>query len=106
MAPSDSLDRELRLHCALARDTMTTAPSTPLPLPWEGQPYSVKRHGVLITNCDSEPVQTPGCIQAHGLLLVLRPTDLVVLQVSENVERWLGCSVQDLLGQPIARVFG
>ena len=106
VAPSDSLDRELRLHCALARDTMTTAPSTPLPLPWEGQPYSVKRHGVLITNCDSEPVQTPGCIQAHGVLLVLRPTDLVVLQVSENVERWLGCSVQDLLGQPIARVFG
>lgn len=37
---------------------------------------------------------------------MLRPTDLVVLQVSENVERWLGCSVQDLLGQPVARVFG
>ena len=40
--------------------------------PWEGQPYSVKRHGVTITNCDSEPIQTPGCIQAHGALLVLR----------------------------------
>jgi hypothetical protein len=48
-----------------------TAPTTPLP--WDGQPYSIKRHGVSITNCDSEPIQTPGCIQAHGALLVLRP---------------------------------
>ena len=32
-------------------------------------PYSIKRHGVSLSNCDDEPVQTPGCIQAHGLLL-------------------------------------
>ena len=47
-------------------------------------PYSVKRHGVTIANCDSEPVQTPGCIQPHGVLLALRPSDLSVAQVSEN----------------------
>ena len=35
--------------------------------------------GLTITNCDSEPVRTPGCIQAHGALLVLRP----VLAVSD-----------------------
>ena len=85
---------------------MTTTPSTPGLLPWEGQPYSVKRHGVSITNCDSEPVQTPGCIQSHGVLLVVRPTDLTVVQISENAEPWLGCSVQDLLGKSIALVFG
>jgi len=39
-------------------------------LPWAGQAYSVKRFGVTITNCESEPVQTPGCIQGHGALLV------------------------------------
>ena len=85
---------------------MTTTPSAPLSLPWEGQPYSVKRHGISIPNCDSEPVQTPGCIQGHGVLLVLRPADLTIVQVSENAERWLGCSVQALLGQSIAAVFG
>jgi two-component system, chemotaxis family, sensor kinase Cph1 len=85
---------------------MTITPSTPVPLPWEGQPYSIKRHGISITNCDSEPVQTPGCIQAHGVLLVLRSTDLTVLQVSENAERWLGRTIPSLLGQPIAAVVG
>ena len=29
-------------------------------VPWSAEPYSIKRHGVQITNCDSEPVQTPG----------------------------------------------
>ena len=27
-------------------------------------PYSTKRHGLTLVNCDSEPVQTPGCVQA------------------------------------------
>lgn len=29
------------------------------PLPWEGQPYSIKRHGVTITNCASIVVPRP-----------------------------------------------
>jgi light-regulated signal transduction histidine kinase (bacteriophytochrome) len=74
--------------------------------PWEGQPYSVKRHGVTITNCDSEPIQTPGCIQAHGALLVLRPTDLTILQASENTGRLLGRRPEELLGQPASAVIG
>ena len=47
-------------------------------------PYSIKRHGVSLSNCDDEPVQTPGCIQAHGLLLALSLDDLIVRQASEN----------------------
>lgn len=39
--------------------------ATPPP-PWAGAPYSIERHGVTITHCDSEPVQAPGCVQAHG----------------------------------------
>ncbi|MBC7604384.1 MAG: hypothetical protein H7255_17210, partial [Ramlibacter sp.] len=50
----------------------------PVHPPWAGGAYSIKRHGVTLSNCDAEPVQTPGCIQAHGALLVLRPDDLVV----------------------------
>jgi light-regulated signal transduction histidine kinase (bacteriophytochrome) len=85
---------------------MTTSSSPPDALPWEGQAYSIKRHGTTITNCDSEPVQTPGCIQAHGALLVLRTADLTILQVSENVDRWLGFAPQDLLGRPAATAIG
>ncbi len=76
------------------------------PLPWAGQPYSIKRHGVSITNCDSEPVQTPGCIQAHGAMLVLRPSDLTILQASENTDQLLGCSAASLLNTPVRNAVG
>lgn len=69
-------------------------------------PYSIKRDGLTITNCDSEPVQTPGCIQPHGVLLALRLTDLTILQVSENCADWLGARPADLLGQPVSAVLG
>ena len=74
--------------------------------PWEGQPYSIKRHGVSITNCDSEPVQTPGCVQAHGAMLVLRPADLTVLQASENTDRLLGHSADTLLNKAVRVAIG
>jgi chemotaxis family two-component system sensor kinase Cph1 len=69
-------------------------------------PYSVRRHGVTITNCDAEPVQTPGCIQPHGVLLALRPGELTIAQVSENSERWLGAPPDRLLGRCVADVLG
>ncbi|MDB4946990.1 MAG: multi-sensor signal transduction histidine kinase [Labilithrix sp.] len=75
-------------------------------LPWSNGVYSVKRHGVTITNCDSEPVHTPGCIQAHGALLVVRPSDLEILQISENVHALLGQHPADLLGRPIGAALG
>ncbi len=77
--------------------------SEPTGLPF---PYSVRRHGVTITNCDAEPIQTPGCIQPHGVLLALRPDDLTIAQVSENSERWLGAPPDRLLGGCVAEVLG
>ena len=74
--------------------------------PWDGQAYSVKRHGVSITNCDSEPVQTPGCVQAHGAMLVLRPADLTILQASENSDRLLGHPAPSLLNESVRVVIG
>jgi len=74
--------------------------------PWDGQPYSIKRHGVTITNCDSEPVQTPGCVQAHGAMLVLRPTDLTILQASENTDRLLGHPADTLLNKSVRAAIG
>jgi two-component system, chemotaxis family, sensor kinase Cph1 len=69
-------------------------------------PYSIKRHGLSLANCDAEPVQTPGCIQAHGMLLALRAADLVVTQVSENCARWTGVAPDGILGRPLAQVVG
>lgn len=80
--------------------------STSNPLPWKNHPYSVKRHGLTITNCDMEPVQTPGCIQAHGALLVLRLSNLSILQASDNAQAVLGHAADGLLGQPASRVIG
>jgi chemotaxis family two-component system sensor kinase Cph1 len=73
---------------------------------WIGEPYSIKRHGLTLSNCDSEPVQTPGCVQAHGALLVLRLADLTVVQASENSETLLGHPPAALLGRPVATVLG
>jgi len=78
-----------------------------LPPPaWQGQAYSTKRFGVSITDCDSEPVQTPGCIQAHGALLVLRPADLSIAQVSENSAEVLGTAPAACLGRPLQELVG
>jgi two-component system, chemotaxis family, sensor kinase Cph1 len=76
------------------------------PLPWADGPYSIKRHGLTLTNCASEPVQTPGCIQAHGALLVLRLANLTILQASENTMQYLGEKPDNLLGQSISKVVG
>ena len=69
-------------------------------------PYSIKRHGTTLEKCEDEPVQTPGCIQAHGVLLVLRLSDLTILQVSENSREWLGLSPQDLLAKNVTVAVG
>jgi chemotaxis family two-component system sensor kinase Cph1 len=73
---------------------------------FSNKPYSTKRHGLTIANCDSEPVQTPGCVQAHGALLVLRLSDLSILQASDNALAILGHSVEQLLGQAISMIIG
>ena len=68
--------------------------------------YSVKRHGTTIAACDDEPVQTPGCVQPHGALLVLRPDSLTIAQASENADALLGTPAADLLDRPVAEVLG
>jgi two-component system, chemotaxis family, sensor kinase Cph1 len=73
---------------------------------WTNGLYSIKRHGVTISNCDAEPIQTPGCIQANGALLALRLSDLTILQVSENSQAWLGKPPESLLDSSVADVIG
>lgn len=61
---------------------------------------------VDLTNCDREPIHTPGRVQGFGCLLALREADGVVEAVSENAPDWLGVGVDALLGQPLGRVAG
>lgn len=68
--------------------------------------YSTKRYGLTLANCDSEPVHTPGCVQAHGVLMVVRRSDLHILQVSDNVDRVLGRPIGTVLGQSVGNVIG
>ncbi|MCC3585658.1 ATP-binding protein [Microcoleus sp. PH2017_30_WIL_O_A] len=56
---------------------------------------------VDLTNCDREPIQIPGLIQPHGVLLVLQEPDLKIVQVSNNALALLGQQPQDLLGKPL-----
>ncbi|WP_426106621.1 ATP-binding protein [Massilia sp. TSP1-1-2] len=70
------------------------------------QPYSIKREGVNFYNCDSEPVRIPGCVQAHGALLVLRLADLCIVQASDNVQGVLGHALESILNQPVGAVIG
>ncbi|WP_044251764.1 ATP-binding protein [Chondromyces apiculatus] len=70
------------------------------------EPYSIKRGTISLMSCDAEPVHTPGCIQSHGVLLVLRRGDLTILQVSENSADHLGKAPDALLGRSIAEVLG
>jgi chemotaxis family two-component system sensor kinase Cph1 len=75
-------------------------------IPDGGEHYSTLRHGLDISNCDSEPVRTPGCVQAHGALLVVRLSDLCIVQVSDNVKVVLGQTVEAILHERISIVIG
>ena len=64
--------------------------------PWSGP--------VDLTNCDREPVQFPGAIQPHGVMLLLSPSDFRILGVSANTTLWLGCDPEELLGGCLDRI--
>lgn len=59
---------------------------------------------VDLTNCDREPIQWPGFIQAHGYLLALDPTTFIVWQASENLSELTGRPINQLVGQSIANL--
>jgi chemotaxis family two-component system sensor kinase Cph1 len=59
-----------------------------------------------LTHCDAEPIQIPGSIQPHGLLLALAEPGLEVLQASLNVETMLGLEAGAVLGRPVGVLLG
>ena len=67
-------------------------------------PRQIDSPPIDLTNCDKEPIHIPGCIQPHGMLLVLNEPELEIIQVSANAEQFLGRPPAALLGQSIASV--
>jgi light-regulated signal transduction histidine kinase (bacteriophytochrome) len=64
--------------------------------------------GVDITLCAREPIDIPGSIQPHGLMLVVNPENLCVTHAAGDVATrlgradWLGAPLVALLGEKIA----
>ena len=85
---------------------MTAIQASSATTPFDQYPYSIKRHGLTLTTCESEPVHTPGCVQSHGALLVLRLSDLCILQASENTQSILGQAPEKILGLAARAVIG
>lgn len=59
-----------------------------------------------LSNCDREPIHIPGHIQAHGVLLALDPSRLVILQASDNTLQYLGVPVETLLDKQVDALLG
>jgi two-component system, chemotaxis family, sensor kinase Cph1 len=55
-----------------------------------------------LRECAQEPIQVPGAIQPHGVLLAVDRESLAILQVSENTAAVLGIVAVSLLGTSAA----
>lgn len=59
-----------------------------------------------LQSCEREPIHIPGSIQPFGLLFAIRPSDRIILQVSENTDKILGIAPAPLLGTSIDDLLG
>src|SRR5471032_970596 len=60
----------------------------------------------LLAECDREPIQFPGAVQAHGAMLAVDPASGLVTHASANLNLFLDRGAEDVLGQPLAGVLG
>lgn len=60
----------------------------------------------LLANCDQEPIQVPGAIQPHGVLLTVNEATWVVQQLSANADGLFGRPASELAGQDLEIVLG
>lgn len=59
-----------------------------------------------LSNCDREPIHTPGSIQPHGFLFVLDPQDWKIAGVGTNARDFFWREATALIGSPIGDVLG
>ncbi|MCG6156454.1 ATP-binding protein [Rubinisphaera margarita] len=63
-------------------------------------PSSPLNRSVDLTNCDREPIHTPGAVQNRGALIAIEISSGRVVAASANCEDVTGLSVADLLENP------
>lgn len=61
---------------------------------------------VDLSNCDREPIHTPGSIQPHGVLLICDLNDNKVLAGSANAPAFLGGQRNQVIGLSLSDVLG
>ena len=54
--------------------------------------------------CGKVPLHQTNQVQPHGILLVVKTDDLVILQGSENAEELLGTKVESLIGRSLSEI--
>ena len=60
----------------------------------------------LLAECDSEPIQFPGAVQAHGAMLVVEPNMWRITHASVNLDQYLDLGAANALGQPLSAPLG
>lgn len=60
----------------------------------------------LLANCAHEPIQYPGAIQPHGVLMTLSEPNLEIVQISANVGELLGLAAEQALGKSLTALLG
>jgi light-regulated signal transduction histidine kinase (bacteriophytochrome)/DNA-binding response OmpR family regulator len=68
-------------------------------------PKFIQTQQVDLSNCEPEPIHTPGNIQPHGVLLVLQDPQLKILQASRNTQEFLGIPAQSLIDRDLSILF-
>ena len=60
-----------------------------------------------LKECAREPIHIPGSIQPYGMLFVLEGDDHRVIQVSDNIQRWLPqMTINDVLHKTLGDIIG
>ncbi|MQX35763.1 ATP-binding protein [Roseospira navarrensis] len=56
---------------------------------------------VDLSECENEPIHLLELVQSHGCILLLAGEPLTVIQASNNTDRFLGRTAEQILGQPV-----
>ena len=59
---------------------------------------------VDLTNCEREAIHIPGAIQPHGVLLVLKEPELIILQSSKNTQELLGIDYNEIINHKLNKI--
>jgi diguanylate cyclase (GGDEF)-like protein len=60
----------------------------------------------LLAECDREPIQFPGAVQAHGAMLAVEPNRWRITHASGNLDQFFDLDATEAIGQPVSTLLG